>query len=464
MLSALHHKGSVRSICCFSSAPSVAAPEPRSRKATLLRPSPCGLLPAQRMPNATEPLGSALPHTAKAIYLDYNGTTPIFPEVAEAMEPFLGECFGNPSSGHVYGRRSKRALDEARGAVATLIGAESPTEVVFTACGTECNNWALAGAALAWREGHPGATPHVVASAVEHPAVTECLKALARLGLLCYTLVPVDAEGRVCLESLRAALRPGSTAVVSLMHANNETGALQPVAEAAAAARAAGALVHCDAAQSIGKVQVDVNELGADLLTVVGHKFGAPKGVAALYIRSGVRLAPFLHGGGQEGGRRAGTESILLAAGLGAAAALARAELAAAGAHMAACRDRLQRGLLAAFPPGATRVNGPSDDAHRLPNTLSIGIRGLSAAAALEALADSLAASSGAACHAPGGGGDDGGARISGVLQAMAVPRENALGTLRLSTGRHTTLEEVDRAVAFILAEAKRQGIATVVK
>jgi cysteine desulfurase len=389
-------------------------------------------------------LGASLPFMGQAIYLDYNATTPIWPEVADAMRPYL-ECFGNPSSGHAFAAPCRDAVALARRQVAALVGA-SPEEIQFCSCGTEADNWAVWGAVAAARLARPGVTPHVVTSAVEHPAILEHLQQLQTLGLATYTAVGVTPEGLVRPADVAAALVPGATALVTVQHANNEVGALQPVAEIAAIARRAGALMHSDAAQSVGKVPVDVSALGVDLLSVVGHKLGAPKGCAALYIREGVRLERLLCGGGQERGRRAGTESVLLIAGLGAAAAVAEAELPAAARHAASLRGRLEALLVEGLPPGSTRINGPADPALRLPNTLSIGVRGLQAAALLHQLRERLAASAGAACHSAGAGPE-----VSGVLRAMGVPLEFAAGTLRLSVGRHSTVADVEAGAALII-------------
>ncbi|KAJ9526065.1 hypothetical protein QJQ45_009516 [Haematococcus lacustris] len=418
------------------------------------------------------------------------------PVVAEAMLPFLTDHFGNPSSGHVYGQKCKAAVELARQQVAQLLCA-APADLVFTSCGTESDNWAISGAVnaahLRWAaegreeeqgeeegrdaeqgegevpsrsratgagKGKGGAAgagrrlPHVVTSAVEHPAVLAHLRQLQTLGQASFTAVGVDAEGLVDPEAVLAAVTR-DTVLVSIMHSNNEVGSLQPIAAISAGLRKAApqVLLHTDAAQSLGKVAVDVEALGVDLLTLVGHKLGAPKGVAALWVRPGrPPLAPFLHGGSQEAGRRAGTENVLLLVGLGKAAEIARLEGAATARHMQTMRDYMQQRLVAAFAEGRVRVNGPSDPDLRLPNTLSISIAGLSAAAALVALADKLAASAGAACHSSG-------ASLSSVLREMGVDPIFGAGTLRLSVGRHTTLAEVERAVELIVEQAAVQGI-----
>ncbi|GBF95040.1 cysteine desulfurase [Raphidocelis subcapitata] len=416
--------------------------------------------PQQQQLQRTSGVGVPLPHAIEPIYLDYNATTPVFPEAAEAMRPFLLEGFGNPSSGHAYGRRTAAAVAAARASVAALVGAAGPDEVHFCGCGTEADAWAIEGAVFAARR-RGAARPHVVTSAIEHPAVLATLAALEERGLACYTAVPVSAEGLVDPRTVAAAVRPGETVLVTV-------GSIQPIAEIAEVARAAGALMHTDAAQSIGKargagagllaqtlwVEVDVGRLGVDALTIVGHKFGAPKGMAALYIRRGVQLDSLLFGGGQEHGRRAGTESVLLIAGLGAAAEAAQRELPALASHMRATRAALAAALLSGLPPGAARVNGPADGARRLPNTLSVSLRGVDAGALLAGLGDRVAASAAAACHSAAGGA------ASHVLRAMgaADDADYARGALRLSTGRHTTAEEAARAAALIRAAAAEQN------
>src|SRR5262245_16802636 len=295
------------------------------------------------------------------IYLDYNATTPIDPAVVDAMLPYLREHFGNPSSAHAYGKRARYALAVARAGVAGLIGAQ-PEEVLFTSGGTEATNDALTGLALRAKPGM-----QVIVSAVEHPATLETARFLERFGLKT-VIVGVDRSGIIDLRALQRALeRP--TLAVSLMHANNETGTLQPVAEAAAAAHAAGALIHVDAAQSAGKVRVDVAELGADLLSLAGHKLYAPKGVGALYIRRGVLLEPLIRGARQESGRRAGTENVPYAVGLGAACRIAGEMLPTVAPRMRALRDRLWFSLASELGDRVVRNGHPE---RCLPNTLNV--------------------------------------------------------------------------------------------
>ncbi|MCK9462837.1 MAG: cysteine desulfurase [Proteobacteria bacterium] len=364
------------------------------------------------------------------VYLDYNATTPLLPEVVDAMMPFLRERFGNPSSGHPFGRDAREAVDAARGEVAALLGC-APEEIVFTSGGTEANNLAIRGIAAA-RHG----AGRIVTSVVEHPAIAAPCAALERQGWTVERL-PVDAQGRVPADVAAAALG-ADTALVTIMHANNETGTVQPIAEIAAAAEARGALVHTDAAQSAGKLPVDVRALGVDLLSIAGHKLYAPKGVGALYVRRGTAMEPFLRGAGQESGLRPGTENVAGIAGLGAAAAAAQRDLAALAARLSSLTTRLWDALARGVPGIA--LNG--HPVARLPNTLNVrfpGVRG----GALLAAAPEIAASTGAACHA-------GGEEASVAITAMGVPAEAALGSVRLSIGRGTTEADVDLAAAAL--------------
>ncbi|MGE0786313.1 MAG: cysteine desulfurase family protein [Sandaracinaceae bacterium] len=367
------------------------------------------------------------------IYLDHNATTPIAPEVRAAMERWLGEEHGNPSSGHAYGRRAKDALEAARSQVAGTIGARPP-EIVFVGSGTEANHLAILGVADARGVGC------AVSSAIEHPAV---VSPLARLGARGWTIhrLPIHRDGRV---DPRALDDGGPLDLVSVMLANNETGAIQPVAELARAAKARGAVVHTDAAQAVGKIPVDVDALGVDLLTVVGHKLYAPKGVGALYVREGTELIAQLAGGGQERGLRAGTENVAFAVALGAACELAARVLAAEARRQRGLVDRLFE-RLSSEVTGAAR-NVPSDLC--LPNTLSVRLPGVDGASLL-AHAEGVAASTGSACH-------DGDERPSSVLLAMGLSPAEARSTLRLSVGRGTTERDVDAAVLALSAAWRR--------
>jgi len=372
------------------------------------------------------------------IYLDYNATTPIDPRVADVMEPLLRTVFGNPSSGHAQGRAARQVIDRARDQAAALLGCR-PGNVIFTSGGTESNNHAIIGAA----DAAGGRGGHIVTTAIEHPAVSEVCRHLESRGFTT-TYVPVDGQGQVDAEEVIAAFTE-KTILVSVMHANNEVGTLQPVAEIAAAARSRGILSHTDSAQSTGKVPVRLDELGVDMISVAGHKLYAPKGVGLLCLRDGVELTNLMFGAGHENGRRPGTENILEIAGLGEACRLAAADIDGELPRLRALRDTLQERLCAAVPSAV--VNGHPD--LRLPNTLSIGFPGHAAADIMAAMPN-IAVSAGAACHG-------GGAVVSHVLAAMGVRPEVALGTLRISLGRMTTPDEVDAGADAIIS-AVRSG------
>jgi len=374
------------------------------------------------------------------IYLDYNATTPVAREVADAMAPYLYDHFGNPSSSHPYGATTKRAVEAARAQVAGLVGCE-PGELVFTSGGTESNNYAITGVALARRD----RGDHIVTSAVEHPAVAEVCAWLEGQGFK-VTVLPVDAEGLVDPADLERVITP-RTLLVTVMHANNEVGTIQPIAELAAIAHARGALVHTDAAQSAGKIPVQVAELGVDLLTIAGHKLYAPKGVGALYVRDGVDLHRLLHGASHEAGRRPGTENVLEIVGLGRACELVARDLEPNGRQFRTMRDRLHEGLVTGLGDGEVRLNGHPD--RRLPNTLSVSFRGVDAGTLLAEIGEQVAASAGAACHADG-------VDVSSVLEAMKLPVEWAMGTVRFSVGRGTTADDVDRAVRVVTEAVQR--------
>jgi cysteine desulfurase len=366
------------------------------------------------------------------IYLDYNATTPIDPRVAEEMIPFLRHHFGNPSSSHVLGRRTRAAVDKARGQVAALLEAE-PANIIFTSGGTEANNHAIIGAALAGQD----RGRHIVTTAVEHPAVSDVCRHLESRGFST-TYVPVDEFGRTDPDRVAAAFTD-QTVLVSVMHANNEVGTLQPVAEIAALARARGIMSHSDCAQSTGKIPVTLEGLGVDMISVAGHKLYAPKGVGLLCLRSDVEIPNLMFGAPHEHGRRPGTENLLEIVGLGMACDLAAADLDEEAVRLSALRDRLQAGLLETFP--SARVNG--HPTLRLPNTLSISFPDLTAAAIIKQMPD-VAVSAGAACHG------DGGVTISPVLAAMEVPERLALGTIRISVGRMTSDAEVTAGLVAI--------------
>ncbi len=374
----------------------------------------------------------------KPVYLDYNGTTPHAPEVLDAMMPFLQTEFGNPSSSHWYGIRPKQAVEAARRQVAGILGCR-PEEVVFTSGGTEANNHAVKSIG---GSRFPRGT-HIITSTVEHPAVLEVCRFMEGHGFS-VTYVPVDRDGLVDPSDVAAALRP-DTIMISIMHANNEIGAIQPIPEIAAVARENQVLLHTDAAQSLGKIPTRVDELGVGLLSLAGHKIYAPKGVGALYLRRGVEGTVFCHGAGQESGIRAGTENVAGIVALGKACEIAGLRLGEHADHMKSMRDRLEKGLKSALED--IRLNGPVD--MRLPNTSSVSFLGVEAGRLLEEIGLDVAASAGAACHS-------GQVEMSHVLAAMRVPKEWAAGTVRFTTGRMTTAEEIDRAVDATVSAVKR--------
>ncbi len=365
------------------------------------------------------------------VYLDYNATTPVDPRVAEAMLPYIYEHFGNPSSGHLYGRNANEGVNVARNQVAEMLGCHAD-ELIFTSGGTESNNYAIKGAVAANRS----RGDHMITSAVEHPAVIEVCKFLEAQGYR-VTYLPVDQYGMVDPGQVEDAITPQTT-LISIMHANNEVGTIEPIEEIAEIAHRHGVLLHADCAQSVGKIPARVDDLGVDLLSIAGHKLYAPKGIGALYIRDGISLEKQMHGAGHEGDWRAGTENVIHMAALGRACELIRHNLPEYQRHMANMRDRLEAGLTAVF--GEIRINGhPSK---RLPNTSSVSFRRVEANTVLAEMED-LAASAGAACHSDR-------VEVSSVLEAMGIPLEYAMGTLRFSVGRFTTAEEIDRAVAEV--------------
>lgn len=371
------------------------------------------------------------------IYLDYNATTPIDREVAAAMIPFIEEKWGNPGSSHQIGREARAALEMSRGQVAGLLKC-SPQEVVFTSGGTESNNAALKGAAWALRK----KGRHVITSRIEHPSILQPAIFLMENGRD-VTFLPVDSQCMVDPDDVRRALRK-DTVLISIMHANNETGTIQPVAEIGAVAREHGIYFHSDAAQSVGKVGTYVEDMGVDFLTVAGHKVYAPKGIGALYIREGTALEPLLHGAGQEGGRRGGTENVILAAALGAACEIAGRRRHDDADRQSRLRDQLFEGIASEIPDAV--LNGPKDK--RLPNTLNIAFPGLVGGEILAGI-PGLCASTGAACH-------DRSVTLSHVLAAMGVPKEVGMGAIRLTVGRYTTEEEIHQAASWIVAAVKK--------
>ena len=368
------------------------------------------------------------------LYLDHNATTPPAPEVAERVDRAMRDLWGNASSVHHFGQQAKAALDDARGELAALLGAD-PSEVVFTAGGSESDNFALRGAAEALE---PAGRKHLVATAIEHEAVLNTLKALARRGWR-VTLLPVGSSGIVSPDALREVICD-ETAVVSVMHANNEIGTVQPVAELAEIAHEHGALVHTDAVQSAGKLKIDVRALGADLLSISGHKFYGPKGTGALWIRRGVRLLPFMTGGRQERNRRAGTENVPGLIGLGVAARLAHEKSASEATRLAFLRDRLENGLLSAVP-GVER-NGAASP--RVPNTSNISFERIESESLLIGLdLEGIAVSSGSACSS-------GTLEPSHVLKAMGLPHHRTLSSIRFSLGMSNTDADIDRVISVL--------------
>jgi cysteine desulfurase len=377
-------------------------------------------------------------------YLDYNATTPLDPVVIDAMLPYLKEQYGNPSSTHSLGKTAHNAVEQARQQVAELMGSQ-PDEIVFTGGGTEASNLALKGSVFAKLRGFFGRWArgaHIVISAIEHPATTQPTEFLRRIGCR-VTVVPVDGHGLVDPDAVRKAMERGTT-LVSIMHSNNEVGTLQPIADIAALTRSRGVLLHTDAAQSLGKVPIDVNALGVDLLTLAGHKLYAPKGVGVLYVRRGVTLEPLLHGAGHEDGRRAGTENVPYLVALGAACALARQGLPEATRKLRMLRDRLWEILQSGLGERVI-LNGHPEN--RLPNTLNASFVGHVGSELLEKVPE-IAASTGSACH-------EGKVTQSPVLCAMGVPPQIGRGALRLTVGRFTTEEQIDRAAEILIRAAK---------
>ena len=368
------------------------------------------------------------------IYLDHNATTPVDPVAAEATMRALQDLFGNASSVHYYGQQAKASIDTARSAISALIGGE-PSEIIFTSGGTEADNFAIRGAAEAQEV---TGRKHLITSGIEHEAVLNTYKALARRGWKT-TILPLDASGIVSPDRLREAITD-DTALVSIMHANNEIGTIQPVAELANITHAHGALFHTDAVQTAGKIPVNTRQLDVDLLAISGHKFYGPKGVGALWAKRGVRLAPFMAGGKQERNRRAGTENVPGIIGMGAAAALALAKMPVESVRLAALRDRLEEGILKHV--ANTDVNGARDT--RVPNTTNISFERIEAESLLIALdLEGVAVSTGSACSS-------GTLEPSHVLKAMGLPSHRAQNSIRFSLGASNTEEQIDHVIAIL--------------
>ena len=374
------------------------------------------------------------------IYLDTAATTPLDPDVLAAMMPYLTGSFGNPSSIYQLGQETKAAIEDARGAVARVIGAR-PAEIVFTSGATESDNTALAGVLWSARFRSPnGPAPHLITSAIEHHAVLHCAEFLEKQGFA-VTVVPVDRDGFVDPATVEAAIRP-ETALISIMYANNEVGAIQPIAEIGQIAREHGVPFHTDAVQAAGALAIDVNALNVDLLSLSAHKFGGPKGVGCLYVRKGVAIEWMQLGGGQEGGRRGGTENVAGIVGFGAAIQRAERERSARSEHLKTLRDELHVKIVAAIPEA--RLNGPADGDRRLPNNLNIAIPGVQGETMLLALdMMGIAASAGSACTT-------GNSAPSHVLLAMGLSEELARSSLRFSVGPGITSEDLDDVVSAL--------------
>lgn len=369
----------------------------------------------------------------KLIYLDYNATTPVACEVADEMLPYIRTHFGNPSSSSALGRHNKEAIEKARMRVAGLVGAK-PGEIIFTSGGTESNNHAIRGAVFANQQ----KGKHIITSQVEHPAVTEVCNYLEKQRYE-ITRLPVDSFGKVNPEDIEKAIRP-DTVLISIMHANNEVGAIQPLKAIGEIAKKHGVLFHTDAAQSVGKIQTDVNQLGVDLLSIAGHKLYAPKGIGALYIRDGVKLENLIFGAGQEHGLRPGTENVPYIVALGKACELGKDNLESNYNHLFQMRQRLFNGLTEKCQ---TTLKLNANLGNCLPNTLSVAFEGVDAHTLASLVSKEVLFSTGSACHANS-------VEISPVLKAMNVNQRIAAGTVRISTGKYTTNEEVDRAVEII--------------
>lgn len=370
------------------------------------------------------------------VYLDHNATTPLDPEVLAATLPFLEEKFGNPNSLHTWGREARQALERARATVARALGSGDKDSVVFTSGGTEADNLALMGVAAAQAAGGR----HMIVSCVEHHAVLNTASHLRRQGFE-VTRLSVDSQGLLDPDNVRRAIRP-DTVLVSLMHGNNETGVLFPIASVGRMCRERGVTFHTDAVQSLGKIPLDVEALHVDLLSLSGHKIHGPKGIGALYIRRGTRMQPLLHGGAQERSRRAGTENVAAAVGLARAIELALHEAERAARRMADLRDQLERGLMAALS-GVQRNGHPTE---RLPHTTNLAFVGVEAESLILALdLSGVGVSSGAACSS-------GSLEPSHVLTAMGLPQERVMSSVRFSLGRTTTREEIERVLEVLPA------------
>ena len=378
----------------------------------------------------------------KPIYLDYNATTPVDPEVAEEMIPYIESFYGNPSSSYSIGRHNKEAVEKARAKVAKLINSQ-PEEIYFTSCATESNNLAIKGIAQA----NSGKGRHIITSEIEHPSVTEVCKYLSSVGFD-ITYLPVDRFGRVDPKDVESAIRK-DTVLITIMHANNEVGTIQPIQEIGAIARKNSIVFHTDASQSVGKIEMDVDKLGVDLLTIAGHKLYAPKGIGALYIRKGTPIENLMHGGGQEKGIRPGTENVIHTVGLGKACEVAMRDFNQNRHNMQVSRDRLLDGLVSQLG-NKVQVNVNLENC--LPNTLSVAFEKVSAHTLVSFVGSDVLISTGSACHS-------GETTISSVLQAMNLDFRTAAATIRISTGKNTTEEEIDFAVEVLVDAVKKLSI-----
>jgi len=373
------------------------------------------------------------------VYLDYNATTPVDQEVAQEMIPYIETFYGNPSSSYSIGRSNKEAIEKARNQVAALINCH-PGEIVFTSCATESNNLAIKG--IAWANSDKGR--HIITSAIEHPAVTEVCKYLSSQGFE-VTWLPVDQYGRIDPEQVKEAIRP-ETILISIMHANNEVGTIQPIREIGVIARHKNIAFHTDASQSVGKIETDIHKLGVDLLSIAGHKLYAPKGIGVLYIRKGTRIGNLMQGGGQERGIRPGTENVIHSVGLGKACEVALRDFKQNQNNMMHSRNRLLDGLLSRLG-NKVHING--NLANCLPNTLSVAFDGISAHTLASFVSSDVLISTGSACHS-------GETTISSVLQAMNLDFRTAASTVRISTGKRTMEEEIDFAVEVLVDAVKK--------
>ena len=366
------------------------------------------------------------------IYLDYNATTPVDKNVAEAMLPYLYGKFGNPSSSHFFGVQAKKAINKARAQISTLLGCDG-SEIIFMSGGTESNNLAIKGAAYA----NQSKGNHIITSAIEHPAVLRVCDFLEKKGFS-VTKLPVDSNGTINPEDVEAAIC-SQTILISIMHANNEIGTIEPIEEISRIAHSHNIVLHTDAAQSIGKIPVRVDDLGVDLLSLAGHKIYAPKGVGVLYIRNGIEIEKIMHGADHEMNMRAGTENVLEIVGLGMACELIEKNLSEYSVHYKITRDMFEQKIIQSLP--WVKINGDKKD--RLPNTSNISFKKIQADRILIELS-SVAASAGAACHSEK-------VKISHVLNAMRIPEDIAMGTIRFSTGRSTTENEIEKSASEVV-------------